>query len=494
MLFTSLSYLFFFPVVFALYWLAPKEWRRGLLLVASYVFYMCWIPTYGLLLFLLTLVNFVFGLAIDRYRSQGKTILTVGLVANIGALIYFKYTNFFLDSLKNALTAAEPWFKLSVSAADVPLVNVILPLGISFFVFEFIHYIVDVYRGHKPIKNPLDFGLFAAFFPSQIAGPIKRFQDFEHQLTDLKPLNPTLAHNGITLILQGLFKKVALSDNLSPIVSAGYAHVHNLSTLDAWLAATGFTILVYLDFSGYTDMGRGSAMLLGFSLPDNFALPFFATSLIAYWRRWHISLSSWLRDYLYIPLGGNRVSRMRKHINLFITMTLGGLWHGAAWHYVIWGAMHGLMLGVNQEYDAAVKGKSAFEKLHASVWGKLLGVFITFQSVNFSLVIFRSSSLEQAFVVYGRMLTPHAAVGEPLVNMLCISTLPVALFAYVMYFLLSNGDRLPVMQNFKAYLGSRAALASVCGWPTRIAIYAGSFLAAIGFSPSNASPFIYFQF
>jgi alginate O-acetyltransferase complex protein AlgI len=494
MLFTSLSYLFFFPLVFALYWLAPKDWRRGLLLVASYVFYMCWIPTYGLLLFLLTLCNFVLGLSIDRYRQRAKAILVFGLVANIGALIYFKYTNFFLDSLKTTLTAAEPWLKLPVTAADVPLVNVILPLGISFFVFEFIHYIVDVFRGHKPIKNPLDFALFAAFFPSQIAGPIKRFQDFEHQLTDLKPLNPTLAHNGITLILQGLFKKVALSDNLSPIVSAGYAHVHNLGTIDAWLAATGFSILVYLDFSGYTDMGRGSAMLLGFSLPDNFALPFFSGSLIDYWRRWHISLSTWLRDYLYIPLGGNRVSRVRKHVNLLITMTLGGLWHGAAWHYVIWGAMHGLMLGINQEYDVVTKNKTAFKKIHQSVWVKLFCVFITFQSVNFSLVIFRSSNMADAAVVYGRMLTPHAAVGESLVNMLANSTLPVALFAYVMYFILSNGDRLPLIQNVRSYLAGRAALARLCGWPTRIAIYAGSFLAAVGFSPTSASPFIYFQF
>ncbi len=496
MLFTSLSYLFFFPIVFCLYWLAPKDWRRGLLLVASYVFYMCWIPVYGLLLLVLTAVNYVLGLAIDRFKPRARAILTLGLMANICALIYFKYTNFVLDSLKSTLATAEPWLRLPVSAADVPMVNVILPLGISFFVFEFIHYIVDIFRGHKPIKNPLDFALFAAFFPSQIAGPIKRFQDFEHQLTDLKPLNPTLAHNGISLILQGLFKKVALSDNLSPIVSAGYAHghVHTLGTADAWLAATGFSILVYLDFSGYTDMGRGSAMLLGFKLPDNFDLPFFAGSLISYWRKWHISLSTWLRDYLYIPLGGNRVSRMRKHINLFITMTLGGLWHGAAWHYVVWGAMHGVMLGFNQEYDALAKKHEFLTKFHASTLVKLLCVFITFQSVNLSLVIFRSSSIADAFVVYNRMFVPQAPVGDTLVGMFINSTLPVALFAYVMYFILSNGEKLPLIKNARGYLRSRAALAGACGWPTRIAIYAGSFLAAVGFSPSNASPFIYFQF
>jgi len=494
MLFTSLSYLFFFPIVFVVYWLSPRAWRRGLLLLASYVFYMCWIPTYGLLLFVLTAFNHLLGLGIDRYRSQSKAILTFGLMANIGALAYFKYTNFLLDSLKNTLSSAPSWLHLPFTAADLPVVNVILPLGISFFVFEFIHYIVDVHRGHKPIKDPFDFALFAAFFPSQIAGPIKRFQDFEKQLNELKPLNPTLVHNGITLLLQGLFKKAALSDNLSPLVSSGYAHVHTLGTVDAWLCAVGFTILVYLDFSGYTDMGRGSAMLLGYKLPDNFNLPYFASSLVEYWRRWHISLSSWLRDYLYIPLGGNRVGRFRKHLNLFITMTLGGLWHGAAWHYLIWGAAHGVMLAVNQEYDSLTKGNKVFEKLHASFWVKLCFAAFTFTMWNFSLVIFRAANIKDALVVYERMLTVHESVGESLVTTLCSSTLPVALFAYVIYFVLSCGDRLPLIKDFSTYVSSRATLARLCGWPTRIAIYAGSFLAAVGFSPSNASPFIYFQF
>jgi len=494
MLFTSLSYLFFFPVVFALYWLSPVKFRRALLLVASYAFYMCWIPTYGLLLFIMTAFNYVLGLAMDKFRSRVKSILVFGLVANIGALIYFKYTSFLLDSLKSAVASVEPWFKLPVASQDIVVLNVILPLGISFFVFEFIHYLVDIYRGHKPIKSPLDFALFAAFFPSQIAGPIKRFQDFEKQLTELKPLNPTLAHTGITLILQGLFKKVALSDNLSPLITAGYGNVHSMGTADAWLASIGFCILVYLDFSGYTDLGRGSAMLLGFKLPDNFALPYFATSLSDYWRRWHISLSSWLRDYLYIPMGGNRVSRVRRHINLFVTMTLGGLWHGAAWHYVAWGCMHGVMLAINHEYDAFAKGKPFFERIHAATWGKVLGCAFTCLMVNFSLVIFRSHSIKDAFVVYGRMLSWHMPAGESLVDTFMAGVMPTAFFAYIMYFVLSSGDYVPWLKNLRAYVDSRAALARMCGWPTRIAIYAGSFFAAVGFSPTSASPFIYFQF
>ncbi|MBU6452244.1 MAG: MBOAT family protein [Cyanobacteria bacterium REEB67] len=494
MLFTSLAYLFFFPVVFAAYWCAPKSWRRELLLFASYVFYMSWIPAYGLLLFFLTVCNYFLGLIIDKYRNHGKTIVTLGLIANIGALAYFKYTNFILDSIKSALVGLAPWLKLPFGPADLPVVNVILPLGISFFVFEFIHYIVDIYRGHKPIKNPIDFALFAAFFPSQIAGPIKRFQDFEKQLGELKPLNQTLVHDGITLILQGLFKKVALSDNLSGLVSAGYSHCASVGTVDAWIMSIAFSIQVYLDFSGYTDMGRGSALLLGFKLPDNFDLPYFATSLSSYWRRWHISLSTWLRDYLYIPMGGKYVSRARKHINLFITMLLGGLWHGAAWHYVLWGAMQGLMLATNHEYDARIKNNSALLKFHASLMGQFLGFLLTFVSMNFSLVVFRATNLNDAMTVYARMFWPHASLSRPLFDDFSDSTLPVALGAYIVYFILSCGDRLPVISKARAYVSSRAALARACGWPTRIAIYAGSFLAAVGFSPSNASPFIYFQF
>ncbi|MBS2009189.1 MAG: MBOAT family protein [Cyanobacteria bacterium SZAS TMP-1] len=494
MLFTSLSYLIFFPVVFALYWLAPQAWRRALLLVASYVFYMSWIPTYGLLLFLLTAFNYALGLIMDANRARVKSILTFGLVANIGALAYFKYTNFLLDSLKSTLAQLEPWLKLPVHADDIVMMNVILPLGISFFVFEFIHYLVDIYRGDKPIKSPIDFALFASFFPSQIAGPIKRFQDFEHQLTDPRPLNANMVHNGLTLILQGLFKKVALSDNLAPLVTAGYAHVHNMGTADAWLASIGFTLLVYLDFSGYTDMGRGSAMLLGFKLPDNFDLPYFSTSLGAYWRRWHISLGSWLRDYLYIPLGGNRVSRLRRHINLFITMTLGGLWHGAAWHYVIWGAMHGAGLAVNQEYDAFARDKPLLQRIHGSVLGKLFGVALTSASVNFSLVVFRSKDMQDAMVVYGRMLGLYPSTGDSLVEAFLAGTLPVGLVAYMLYFALTNHHRLPVLKNSARYAEVREALTGLCGWPTRIAVYAGSFLAALGFAPTSTSPFIYFQF
>ena len=287
---------------------------------------MSWMPIYGLLIFLLTVANYIFGLGIERYRQHSKALLTLALIANLGTLAYFKYANFLLANLADLLKLTRPY--VAVAPDNITFVNVILPLGISFFAFEFIHYVTDVYKGGKAISNPVHFGLFAAFFPSQIAGPIKRYQDFMHQLNDMANFSGQKFETGLELVLQGLFKKVALSDNLSPLVAAGFDHTQTLGTMDAWIAVLAFTAQIYFDFSGYTDIGRGSAMMLGFTLPDNFNLPYIAQSASDFWKRWHISLSSWLRDYLYIPLGGGRCSRWRKHLNLMITMLLGGLWHG----------------------------------------------------------------------------------------------------------------------------------------------------------------------
>lgn len=224
---------------------------------------------------------------------------------------------------------------------DFPPITPLLPLGISFFVFEFIHYQVDINRGSVPVKNWLEFSIFGAFFPTQIAGPIKRYEDFVPQLNRQPSFSLPRIGEGLKYILWGLFKKVVLADNLAPLVAIGFGQAvggaggnASLSSGDAWLTVLAFTLQIYFDFSGYTDMGRGSAMLLGFNLPENFKFPYLAANISDFWRRWHITLSGWLRDYIYIPLGGNRKGRYR---NLLITMVLGGLWHGANWTFIIWG-------------------------------------------------------------------------------------------------------------------------------------------------------------
>jgi len=327
MLFNSIYYGFFLPCIVALYWIVPRPVRYPLLLVASYAFYANWIPPYLLLILGLTGVNYGFGLWLGRDRRRRVLALAVG--TNLAVLGGFKYANFFLD-------AGRGVFK-----ADWPTLNILLPLGISFFTFEFIHYVVDVWRGSPPVRDVVQFALFAAFFPTQIAGPIKRYQAFVHQLQSRPQFDAQLAGDGVYLILRGLFKKVILADGLARIANLGFDNPADLGSLDAWIAVYAFAFQIFFDFSGYTDIGRGSAQLFGFTVPENFAAPYLARNLSDFWRRWHISLSSWLRDYLFIPLGGSRGSRLFNYRNLFLTMTLGGLWHGAAGHFLLWGAYQG---------------------------------------------------------------------------------------------------------------------------------------------------------
>jgi alginate O-acetyltransferase complex protein AlgI len=487
MLFNSIQYLVFFPLVFALYWAAPKRWRRFLLLLASYLFYMSWIPVYGLLIFGMTVCNYLLGLLVARFRGQAEALFVFGVAANLATLCYFKYTNFILSSIGSVYQSIGQLFHLQLTRAPSSF-DVILPLGISFFAFEFIHYLTDVYKGGAPIRGPIEFGLFAAFFPSQIAGPIKRYQDFVAQLNKPSRFDANLAQEGAGLFLQGLFKKVALADNLASLANPAFAAAHQVGTVDAWLAVLAFTLQIYCDFSGYTDMGRGSAMMLGFSLPDNFNFPYLARSVQDFWRRWHISLSSWLRDYLYIPLGGGRCSDMRKYANLMITMLLGGLWHGAAWHFVIWGGYQGAGLVANHKYDQLVQRMPMLQRLHASPLGVALSTAVTFFFVMTSWTLFRADTLAQALDVMKALIIfkPSAIV----VALLPASYVGIALFIYGVYALVFA---LPNYRQWRFLSALRARL-TPRGFPARAATCVGLLVLTLGFAPLKASPFIYFQF
>ena len=486
MLFSSISYFIFFPVILALYWTAPVRARRAILLVASYVFYMSWIPIYGLLIFLLTVVNYFTGLLIDSFRRQGKALLVLGLIINLGTLCFFKYSNFLLGNLLELWRWSAEWLPLSVNPISIPQLNIILPLGISFFAFEFIHYLSDIYKGSKPIRSALDFALFAAFFPSQIAGPIKRYQDFMQQLPNETRFNPALCDEGIALLVQGLFKKIALSDNLALLANQGFNAIGSTTgTVDAWLSALAFTFQIYFDFSGYTDMGRGSALMLGYKLPDNFNFPYLATSMSDFWKRWHISLSTWLRDYLYVPLGGGRCSRRRKYFNLMVTMLLGGLWHGAAWHFVAWGGLHGGLLIVNHKYDDFVKRHPALQHAHAQPMTKFMASALTFLLVMISWVFFRAETVPHAMQMLKNMFLKFEP-SSSLANLSCAPLL-VALGVYTTYALLSRWNKATTL-----FLSWRQKFALTL--PARIVLYVGVAFAAVGFAPGVPSPFIYFQF
>lgn len=491
MLFNSFTYLIFLPLVVALHWALPPLARRILLLVASYVFYMHWMPTYGLLILALTLVNFFFGIAIGRWMEQRKPILTMALIFNLGCLCFFKYADFLLKSAWSALHLGASLFgSTSLASASSPSLNILLPLGISFFTFEFIHYLVDVYRGSKPMTNFWWFALFAAFFPSQIAGPIKRFQDFDEQVQSNHKFDPTLFREGIGLILIGLYKKMVLGDNLGHVVAVGFNAPAQMGTMDAWVAAVGFTIQIYVDFSGYTDIGRGSALLLGYKLPINFNWPFLAASLTDFWRRWHISLSTWLRDYLFIPMGGSRVSNFKLKRNLFITMALGGLWHGADWHYVIWGMFHGAGLVVTKDWSDFVTRHESLSRLRSHPLWHCAGVASTFMFLIFACILFRASDVPQALHVVSRMFTLAPSSG--VISSFFTSTLPYSLSLYAIFLLLEKlaskaaSTTIPIASDLVSYWNQSL--------PARLAGYAAIAIIVMGFAPEEVAPFIYFQF
>ncbi len=517
MLFNSFSYFIFFPVVFALYWASPRALKKPVLLVASYVFYMSWIPIYGLLVAALSLVNYAFGILLEKSRKPGstnqtlaetaenalpiekrpgytRTILVLGLAVNLGCLIYFKYVNFLFKTFVDAVNLIGGSLHIQFNQLHATAFDIILPLGISFFIFEFIHYLVDVAKGEKAIRNPIDFALFAAFFPSQIAGPIKRFENFIEQIgtapgssASALKFRSTDMQAGIALILQGLFKKVAIADNLAVFANTGFNPALHLSAVDTWIGVLAFALQIYFDFSGYTDMGRGSAKMLGISLPDNFNFPYLANSIADFWRRWHISLSTWLRDYLYIPLGGGRSHKNR---NLLLTMLLGGLWHGAALHYVVWGGFHGCLLVLNNWYDKAVKENAQLTEFHAHPAGKVLSVLLTFGLVLIGWIFFRADTIPQALHMMQTMflVSTQTATTPILSTMLIRSPIVVALIIYGCYASIFSLPKFAQQKQFELQP------LSLLGWSARIPLYAAVAAAAIGFAPLQPSSFIYFQF
>jgi alginate O-acetyltransferase complex protein AlgI len=406
MLFTTLEYGAFFGVVFVAHWLAPRPLRRPMLLVASYFFYLQAIPQYGFLIGGMTLANYLAGFAIGRAQGRWRRGLLIGaIIIDLATLGFFKYIGLIVQTLTPALHL------LPSLAGDSFTIDVILPLGISFFTFEFIHYVVEVARGQPPIRNPIDFALFAAFFPTQIAGPIKRFPDWVKQLRQPVALRDVRADEAVFLIVRGAFKKIAIADVLSPLVAQAFSQPDRLGFGAAWLAIYAFAAQIYCDFSGYTDIGRGCALLLGYAVPENFNNPYQSRNPTEFWKRWHISLSRWLQDYLYIPLGGSRVPEWRMYLNLMITMALGGLWHGASWHFMAWGIFQGGLLVGHKLYARWLGSQTRLGAWTASRTGVLAGQIATFQLVCLGWVLFRAPSIASALQFFRLALVP---AGKPL--------------------------------------------------------------------------------
>lgn len=489
MIFSSLQYFLFLPIVVLLYWRLKGFPRLLLIVAASYFFYMSWMPIYGILLFLLSTFCWLLGLYIDKNRERkpdrAKSALIFGVVANLLCLCYYKYTNFILTNLFSSLGWLGHEFHLAqLEALKSPAMHIILPLGISFFVFEFIHYLVDIYKGSKSVRSWMEFSAFAAFFPSQIAGPIKRYQVFEENLRNPIPWSSALFMEGCTLILQGLFKKIAIADPLGWVIAPTYAATSPVSAVDAWLALFGFTIQIFCDFSGYTDIGRGSALLLGIRLPVNFQLPYISDDINSFWRNWHISLSSWIRDYVYIPLGGSRCSNWQSAKNLLITMALCGLWHGAAWQFVCWGSLHGLALVVNREWRRFLEKHNWHREFLSSPAMRVVNTALTFLFVATSLIIFRAPNFAVASNAYSSLA--NFGLESNTLILLIRTGAPVFALVYLLFWIFTD------LSKARAKLTSPSQL--VYSLPVRLAAWTAALLFLFAARPTQVTPFIYFQF
>ncbi len=499
MIFSSLQYFLFLPIAVFCYWKTSGRARLLVTVLASYIFYMSWLPIYGLLLAAMTVANWLLGLGIEKAvqkesKHLAKAYLLLGLLIDVGVLCYYKYFNFIFENCVRAIVASYSLVHLTVSPsflhlADSPFLRVVLPLGISFFVFEFVHYLSDVYRGHKPVKSFLVFASFAAFFPSQIAGPIKRYQDFVAQLAAPAALTRPLFYEGSSLIMQGLFKKVALADPLGAIIAPSFATLSTLSAADAWVAAAGFVIQVYCDFSGYTDMGRGSALLMGIRLPINFDLPLLSKDISTLWRKWHMSLGSWLKDYVYITLGGSRIGSAAQMRNLVITMIVCGLWHGASWHYILWGALQGVGMTLHRLWCNFLKTVPRLETACGSFVGSAASFIFTFAFVCATFGLFRSPDMPHALNLWSGMV--HFGQPFTLALPLIKSGLLPILAAYAIFWQLTT-----YLRNHPTFIDGliKEPAGGLFANPVRLATWTAALILMVAAKPMEAVPFVYFQF
>ena len=471
MLFNSFPFAYFFLSLLPLYWLLPRRGQNFLLLAGSYFFYGCWDPRFLSLLIISTVMDFACGLAVDRIESPSKRKLFVALsmALNLGMLGYFKYANFFAESLQ-AMLLKMGWH------ASLTHLNVILPIGISFYTFQSMSYVIDVYRKDiKPTRNIFEFAAFVSFFPHLVAGPIMRPTTLLPQIENPRRFNADQFYRGAYLIFWGLTKKVVVADNLAPIVNDIFGRWQTVDGGLALLAIYAFAFQIYCDFSGYTDAARGISKCLGFELALNFNLPYFATSPKDFWARWHISLSTWLRDYLYIPLGGSRGGQGALYRNLMLTMVIGGLWHGAAWTFVAWGFYQGAILIGHRLAEPWLKKIDPTEPVERACW-KILRIVVTFHLVCLGWLLFRASSMEQAWGMLSAIwLRPSIPLASMLLPVL-ICVVPLLLVQLAQH---AAKDLEVVMRT---------------PWYVRSVFYTGLFYAFVLGGQFEGSQFIYFQF
>lgn len=465
MLFTQIEFIVLFAIVYVcLLVIHNHTFKKRFLLLVSYYFYGYWDYRFLGLLLACTAINYWLSRIISASNDhrRRKSYLVLAVVVNLGLLGFFKYFNFFVKSANAIL------LPLGLSCSTL---NIILPVGISFFTFQALSYTIDIYRGHiKLCRNFLDFALFVSFFPQLVAGPIVRASEFLPQLQESRQLSWLRFYHGFEQFVFGLFKKVFIANRLAYFVDYVFDNAVVFDSLTIWLASLGYTIQIYCDFSGYSDMAIGTARALGFDFNKNFNLPYIAKNIEEFWHRWHISLSTWLRDYLYIPLGGNRKGERRTYVNIFITMLLGGLWHGAAWTFVFWGCWHGIALLSNKAFHKWQQGRRSTIRIPS-----VISWLLTMLVVVIGWIFFRASTFSQAKLIIKKMMLFEVGIGwyHPFV----VSIIVVMIIYHI--FRSANYRRFIVLEPSSVY--------------TPIVLFTMIWLVII-YSPRGFHPFIYFQF
>ncbi|MGC1307193.1 MAG: MBOAT family protein [Phormidesmis sp.] len=469
MIFSSVEFFMFFGCVLLFLAIARGQQTKKLfLLAASYFFYGYWDWRFTFLMLAMTVVNYALGHCVER--GQGDRIRKMGLwgaiAFDLGILGFFKYYNFFTDSA-NAI--------LQPAGLNAPTLSIILPVGISFITFQVMAYVIDIYRGvTSSAETFLDFALLTAFFPQLVAGPILKAKQFLPELQKRIVIRPGNLLIGTQLFLLGLFRKVVIADRIALYVDTVFEHPQDFSSATIWLAVVGYAIQIYCDFSGYSDMAIGAAKCLGYDIPINFNLPYLSRSITEFWRRWHISLSTWLREYLYIPLGGNRKGKPRQYLNLWLVMLLGGLWHGASWNFVLWGALHGTALAVHKFYADYIRPKVSLPNpIYDSVtWA------ITLLFICTTWVFFRAATFSTAFTILQKMYSwpLTASTGIAWYATAFFIALPGVIIADTLGYRLNQGHHLK-LDRFSHWFWLSFWL-----------------LGLLLLTPQNPQPFVYFQF
>lgn len=476
MLFNSLQFLIFFPIVTALYFFLPHKFRWAWLLAASCYFYMAFIPAYIFILFFTIIVDYIAGRLIEK--TVGKTrklYLIISIISNLGILAFFKYYNFFAENI-TALAQTIHW------NYSLPALAIILPIGLSFHIFQALSYTIEVYRGHQPAEKHLGiYALYVMFYPQLVAGPIERPQNLLHQFKENHPWDTTRIKGGLRLMGWGLIKKILIADSIARLINPIFTDPAQ-GNLPLIIAISLFAFQIYYDFSGYSDIALGAAEVMGFKLMKNFNRPYASQSISEFWRRWHISLSTWFKDYVYIPLGGSKNGRFNQYRNLFIVFLLSGLWHGAAWTFIIWGALHGLYL-ISADVTKNIREK-IFTPLFVSIprIHKLLKISIVFLLVTFSWIFFRASSIHEVWYIITHLFTGISTLTKSNLILVILLVIGITLIELVQY---TEQDKeitksLNIKQPWLKWL-----------------VYHGIFLAfLLAFYLGKNSPqsFIYFQF